>query len=133
MARFVQIIEFQTSRIEEIEQLGRPSRTEGTTAPTFRRIMATADRDRPGTYLTIVEFDSYESAMENSNRPETSEFAAQMAALCDGPPVFRNLDLMWKTPARPTPASRPAGSLGGGAAAPPDSGPGGRPRLEYVA
>ena len=62
MARFVQIIEFQTSRIEEIEQLGRPSRTEGTTAPTFRRIMATADRDRPGTYLTIVEFDSYDAA-----------------------------------------------------------------------
>ena len=95
MARFVQIIEFKSSRIEEIEQLGRPSRTEGTTAPTFRRIMATADRDSPGTYLTIVEFDSYDSAMENSNRPETSEFAAKMAALCDGPPVFRNLDLMW--------------------------------------
>ena len=50
MARFVQIIEFQTARIEEIEALGRPSRTEGSTAPTFRRILATADRDRPGTY-----------------------------------------------------------------------------------
>ena len=96
MARFVQIIEFKTSRIEEIEALGRPSRTEGSTAPTFRRIQATADRDHPGTYLTIVEFDSYESAMENSNRPETSEFAAKMAALCDSPPVFRNLDLMWE-------------------------------------
>jgi hypothetical protein len=96
MAGFVQIIEFQTSRIEEIEALGRPSRTEGTTAPTFRRIIATADRDRPGTYFTIVEFDSYESAMENSSRPETSDFAAKMAALCDGPPVFRNLDVLWE-------------------------------------
>lgn len=96
MARFVQIIEFRTSRIEEIEALGRPSRTEERTAPTFRRIQATADRDNPGTYLTIVEFESYESAMENSNRPETSEFAAKMAALCDGPPVFRNLDVMWE-------------------------------------
>jgi len=96
MARFVQIIEFKTSRIEEIEELGRPSRTEGSTAPTFGRIMATADRDRSGTYLTIVEFESYGSAMENSARPETSEFAAKMAALCDGPPVFRNLDVMWE-------------------------------------
>lgn len=96
MARFVQIIEFRTSRIEEIEELGRPSRTEGRTAPTFGRIVATADRDNPGTYLTIVEFESYESAMENSNRPETSEFAAKMAALCDGPPVFRNLDVLWE-------------------------------------
>ncbi|MBP1234022.1 hypothetical protein JOE40_003665 [Arthrobacter sp. PvP102] len=96
MAGFVQIIEFQTSRIEEIEQLGRPSRTEGGTPPTFRRIVATADRDRPGTYFTIVDFDSYESAMENSSRPETSEFAAKMAALCDGPLIFRNLDVMWE-------------------------------------
>ena len=101
MARFVQIIEFQTSRIEEIEALGRPSRTEGSTAPTFRRILATADRDRPGTYLTIVEFDSYDSAMENSSRPETSDFAARMAALCDGPPVFRNLDVMWEDTGAP--------------------------------
>lgn len=37
MARFVQIIEFQSSRIDEIEALGRPSRTDGDTAPTFRR------------------------------------------------------------------------------------------------
>ena len=96
MARFVQIIEYQSSRPEEIEALGRPSRTEGATAPTFRRLLSTADRDRPGTYLTIVEFDSYESAMENSGRPETSEFAAQMAALCDSPPVFRNLDVQWE-------------------------------------
>jgi quinol monooxygenase YgiN len=96
MARFVQIIEYQSSRIEEIEALGRPSRTEGDTAPTFRRIVAATDHDRPGTYYTIIEFDSYESAMENSARPETSEFAAQFAALCDSPPVFRNLDIRWE-------------------------------------
>ncbi|XTR51385.1 hypothetical protein ACOM2C_14390 [Pseudarthrobacter sp. So.54] len=75
---------------------------EGSTAPTFRRILAAADRDRPGTYLTVVEFDSYESAMENSARPETSDFAARMAALCDGPPVFRNLDVMREDTGSPT-------------------------------
>ena len=96
MAGFVQIIEFKTSRISEIEELGRPSRTEGSTLPTFRRIVATADRDHPGTYFTIVDFDSFDSAMENSGRPETSEFAAKMAALCDGPVIFRNLDVMWE-------------------------------------
>jgi hypothetical protein len=96
MTGFIQIIEFQTSRMEEIEQLGRPSRSEGSSPATFRRIIATADRDRPGTYLQIVEFDSYESAMENSRRPETSEFAARFAALCDAPPVFRNLDVNWE-------------------------------------
>ena len=96
MAGLVQIIEFKTSRIKEIEELGRPSRTEGSTPPTFRRIVATADRDRPGSYFTIVDFDSFDSAMENSDRPETSEFAAKMAALCDGPVIFHNLDVMWE-------------------------------------
>lgn len=96
MPGFVQIVEFKTSRIEEIKELGRPSRTEGNTAPTFRRIVATADRDHPGHYFTIVDFDSYDSAMQNSNRPETSEFAAKMAELCDGPVTFHNLDVMWE-------------------------------------
>jgi hypothetical protein len=31
--------------------------------------------------------------MENSNRPETSQFAEQMQKLCDGPPKFYNLDV----------------------------------------
>ncbi|MFB0840306.1 hypothetical protein ACETK3_20175 [Arthrobacter sp. E44] len=96
MPGFVQIIEFTSSRIKEIEELGRPSRTGGSTAPKFRRIVATADRDHPGHYFTIAEFDSYDSAMENSGRPETSDFAARMAALCDGPVIFHNLDVMWE-------------------------------------
>lgn len=54
----------------------------------------TQDRDRPGTYLQMVEFPSYEAAMENSNRPETGRFAERLAALCSGPPVFRNLDVV---------------------------------------
>jgi len=41
----------------------------------------------------VLEFDSYESAMENSNRLETAEFAAKMTALCDGPPKFYNVDV----------------------------------------
>jgi hypothetical protein len=32
--------------------------------------------------------------MENSNRPETSALAETLAKLCDGPPVFRNLDVL---------------------------------------
>ena len=58
------------------------------------RITITADRTRPGTYLTVVEFASYEAAMENSHRPETSDFAKGKAALCDGPPTFYDLDVL---------------------------------------
>lgn len=94
MAGFVQIIEFETSRIDEVRALSdkmqEQASSEGTTV---RRASYTQDRDRPNTYVSVVEFDSYESAMENSNSPRTQEFAAQFAELCDGPPRFRNLDV----------------------------------------
>ena len=92
MAKFVQIVEFKTDRADEVMALGdsmEPQRSSGTA----KRLVIGADRDRPGCFFSIIEFDSYEEAMENSNRPETSEFAAQMAKLCDGPPTFRNLDI----------------------------------------
>lgn len=98
MAGFVQIVEFKTSRIDEIQALIDERQPQMQVGNTTRRLTATADRDRPGYYLTILEFDSYESAMENSNRPETSEFSAQMAKLCDGPPKFYNLDVWRSTP-----------------------------------
>lgn len=95
MAGFIQIIEMQTSRIEEIEALVEEMRGRladgGSPGPL--RGTATADRDRPGHYLSIVEFDSYEAAMENSARPEVGEYAARLAKLCDAPPRFCNLDV----------------------------------------
>jgi len=66
MAGFMQIIEMQTSRIEEVEALIRELRDRlddgGSSAP--RRGTMTADRDREGFYLSVIEFDSYEAAME---------------------------------------------------------------------
>jgi len=93
MAGFVQIIEFRSSRIDELKALSDEfsNRRDGAT---FIRGVVTADRDQPGVYRTIVEFPSYEEAMANSQRPETAEFAGRMAALCDGPPTFHNLDVI---------------------------------------
>jgi len=93
MAGFVQIIEFKTSRIDEVRQLVDEMRLQEGPVGSLRGTAA-ADRDRPGYYLNIVEFDSYESAMENSARPEISRFSARMAALCDEPPRFYNLDVV---------------------------------------
>jgi quinol monooxygenase YgiN len=97
MAGFVQIIDIETSRIDEVRGLADKFRSEregseGETAPV--RLTFTADRDRPGHYVNIVEFPSYEVAMENSNAPETQQFAAALAELCDAPPQFRNLDVL---------------------------------------
>ena len=91
--RFIQIIEFTTNRIDELnvaldEWL---SQTQGNRAAT--RGTQTRDRDRADTYLQIVEFPSHEEAMANSDLPETAEFAARLAQLCNEPPTFRNLDV----------------------------------------
>jgi hypothetical protein len=43
--------------------------------------------------VPIVEFGSYEDAMSNSDLPGTASFAQSLAELCDGPMVFRNLDV----------------------------------------
>jgi hypothetical protein len=42
----------------------------------------------------MVEFASYDTGMENSNRPETSEFAAALAEISEEPLAFRNLDVI---------------------------------------
>jgi hypothetical protein len=95
MAGFVQIIQIQTSRIDEVERLGKEiqQRLDDGNPSAPRRAIFTEDRDRPGHYVNIVEFASYEAAMENSNRPEVSEFARRLAELCDAPPEFSNLDV----------------------------------------
>jgi hypothetical protein len=58
------------------------------------RILVCADRDNAGSYFSVVEFASYDVAMENSKDPATSEYAERMQALSDGPPLFHNLDIV---------------------------------------
>jgi hypothetical protein len=95
MAGFIQIIEMQTSRFEEVEALGNEirNRLDDGRPSSPRRSTISADRNRPGYYLNIVEFDSHEAAMANSGRPEVNEFAARLAKLCDAPPKFYDLDV----------------------------------------
>ncbi|HEY0618234.1 MAG TPA: hypothetical protein VGD15_11610 [Kribbella sp.] len=97
MAGFVQIIEYRTSKPDEVAALTdefQKSREAENDSAVPGRGMTCGDRDNPGRYFTIVEFDSYDAAMENSKRSDTSEFAAKMMELCDGAPTFYNLDLL---------------------------------------
>jgi hypothetical protein len=91
---FIQIIEYKTDRIVELNAAldGWLAATKGKRAAT--RGVQTKDRDATNTYVQIVEFPSHEAGMANSGLPETSEFAAKLASLCDGPPTFRNLDVL---------------------------------------
>jgi quinol monooxygenase YgiN len=91
---FIQIIEITSSRIDEIQGLDDEWRSQTEGRRTAQRAIITQDRDRPNTYVQIVEFPSYEAAMANSELPETSAFADRLAKLCDEPPTFRNLDVV---------------------------------------
>jgi len=93
MPGFVQIMEIKTSRIDEVEALSKRMQEERRDALLATKATVTADRDRPGYYLIMVEFDSYEQAMKNSTDPATSKYAEQMGALLDGSPKFYNLDV----------------------------------------
>jgi hypothetical protein len=90
---FVQIIEIETTKPDEVEALVGEwrARTEG--ARKAQRGTFTKDRDRPDRYVQIVEFPSYEDAMANSELPSTASFAEKLRTLCDGPLLFRNLDV----------------------------------------
>ena len=94
MAGFVQIIEWTSSRIDEVEALSEEFREDPAQQGGPVRLLVLADRDKPNTYRTVVEFESQESAMANSAREDTSAFAQKMAALCDGPPTFFNGDVL---------------------------------------
>jgi len=91
---FIQIIEYKTRRTDELDAAldAWLEKTKGKRAAS--RGSQCRDRDAADTYVQIIEFPSYDAAMANSNLPETGEFAAQLAKLCDGPPTFRNLDVL---------------------------------------
>jgi hypothetical protein len=91
---FVQIIDFRTSKFDELKQVGDEwEAAAGSESKARRRVMC-QDRDNPGRYVNIVFFDSYEEAMENSNLPVTQEFSQKMMALAEGSPSFYNLDVV---------------------------------------
>jgi len=91
---FVQIIEFRTDKIDEMRKLGDQWEASASGGRTARRRLLCQDRDNPGRYFNIVFFDSYDSAMKNSQLPATQDFSQRMAALAQGESTFYNLDLV---------------------------------------
>jgi hypothetical protein len=91
---FVQIIEFRTSKFEDMQQLGNEWEAAAGSDSKARRRVLCRDRDDSNHYLNVVFFDSYEEAMENSSMPVTQEFSQRMIALADGSPTFYNLDVV---------------------------------------
>ncbi|WP_327404889.1 hypothetical protein OG194_35670 [Streptomyces sp. NBC_01288] len=93
--KFVQIVDFETDRFGEMQAVAEEAdkRMAGRAGgPTHRLVLR--DRNNPGHVLVVIEFDSYEDAMRNSQDPETGEMAERMAALCTRPPSFTDCDVL---------------------------------------
>lgn len=91
---FVQIIEYRTSKVDELKRIGEEwEAAAGADRKASRRVLC-RDRDSQDRYFNIVFFDSYEEAMKNSSLPVTQEFSKKMMALADGEPTFYNLDVV---------------------------------------
>lgn len=84
---FVQVIEGRTNDAEALAALGRE--WQETLRPGATGYLGvTAGTTADGRAITIVRFDSPESARANSERPEQTEFFTKIRALYDGDPVF---------------------------------------------
>ncbi len=90
---FIQLIDSHTDKFDEMRELAAQYDESGPRG-TVRRSIVTRDHHDERHIVVAVFFDSYESAMENSNRPETGAFAEKMAAIVDGPPTFHDLDVV---------------------------------------
>lgn len=93
---FVQIIDFETERMDEMRELmrqyeQRAASEDRDVKPTHRMVLQ--DKDRPNHYLVVVEFDSYEEAMKNSAREDTTAMSEAMGAMTTAR-GFTNCDVL---------------------------------------
>jgi hypothetical protein len=91
---FVQIMELSTSKPDALMELDTQWRAASEGKRTLRRSIVARDRNDPKRHVILAFFDSFESAMENSELPETQMFAAQFENFTDGPIKFSDLEVI---------------------------------------
>ncbi len=91
---FVQIMELSTSNPDALMALDKQWREATEGKRTLRRSVVARDRNDPKRHVILAFFDSYESAMDNSELPETQKFAAQFEAFTDGQVTFSDFDVI---------------------------------------
>ena len=92
--RFFRLIEFQTSRIDDVRALHRRWLNETACTVAATSMHMAGDCDRHNRYVWILEFPSREDAACIDALEETPYVAEQLSKLADGPAVVRNLDAL---------------------------------------
>jgi hypothetical protein len=91
---FIQILDYRTSDIDKMRALENEWRDATTGKRTLRRSILCRDRNDENRYLVFAFFDSPESAVVNSELPETTSFAKRAGELVDAPISFQDLDVI---------------------------------------
>ena len=90
---FIQIIEFTTSRPDQVEALVDEWRAKTRARRTAQRGTFTQDRDRRDVYVQIVESLAARRLRPTLTCPRRPKSPQRLAQLCNGPIQFRNLDV----------------------------------------
>jgi hypothetical protein len=93
VAEYIQIVEYESDDIDAvIEAANSVPVPDDVPSPTS--VIVVRDRDRPGTYATMLRFSSYEDAMQHSESDATHERIAKIGPLTKGERRFYNLDVL---------------------------------------
>ncbi|HET6914779.1 MAG TPA: hypothetical protein VFH56_01690 [Acidimicrobiales bacterium] len=93
MGEYIQIVEYQSDDIDALIAAANSVEVPDD-VPKPTSVVVVRDRDRPGTYATILRFDSYEDAMRHSDSDATQERLAKIGSLMKGDRRFYNLDVI---------------------------------------
>jgi hypothetical protein len=93
MPEYIQIVEYESDDIEAVIKTAN-SVPVPDDVPRPTSVMVVRDRDRPGTYATILRFNSYEEAMRHSESEATHARIAKLGPLMKGTTRFYNLDIL---------------------------------------
>jgi hypothetical protein len=93
VAEYIQIVEYESDDIDGVITTAN-SVPVPDDVPKPSLVTVVRDRDRPGTYATILRFNSYEDAMRHSESEATHERIAKLGSLMKGEARFYNLDVL---------------------------------------
>lgn len=93
MAEYIQIVEYQSDDIDAVIEAAN-SVPVPDDVPKPSSVVVVRDRDRPGTYATILRFNSYEDAMRHSESDATRQRIEKIGQLTKGERRFYNLDVL---------------------------------------
>lgn len=89
---FIQVVEYESDSPDQVRELSEQwIRRRPAEGPS--RVTIAEDRDKPGHFVMVAEFPTYEQAMAHSKLPETSSYAEKLGQLAKGGPRFVNLDV----------------------------------------